>query len=117
MSYSAGAFHLLALLCTLIVEASGMALWARLAYHRPGRAVVCTILANLVVHTLFWYSQPFFTFAWPWSLYLEELLIVLLEASIYWRVLTLSGFSAWLLSFFLNLASFLAGLWLWQLLL
>lgn len=111
---SVASTHLIALICTLLVETTGMALWANFAYPHPRRAIICTIATNLVVHTLFWYSQPLFTFQWPLGLYLAESLVVLIEGSIYARFLHLKGPTPWLLSFALNAASFLAGLWLWQ---
>ena len=75
------------------------------------------LLVNLLVHTLFWYSQPIFTTDWPVGLYRAELLVVLVEGALYKRVLSLQGFTPWLLSAFLNLCSFFIGLWLWQYLL
>jgi len=114
MHFSAALFHLLALLWTLLVEGTGMAIWARIAYPQPWRALLCSILVNLVVHSLFWYSQPAFTSYWPITLYLAELLVVLVEGAIYARVLAISRVTAWLLSTFLNLTSFLTGIWLWQ---
>lgn len=106
--------HLTALLCTLFIEGVGMAVWARLAYPHPKRAIVCTLATNLIVHTLFWYSQPYFTFRWPLGLYIVELLVVLIEGTIYARILNIKGPTPWLLSFALNTASLAAGLWLWQ---
>jgi hypothetical protein len=117
MLYNTTIFHLLALLGTLLVEVAGMAIWARLAYPRPWRATGCAIAVNLVVHTLFWYSQPLFAAAWPFGLYWAELLVVLVEGALYARLLSLPGITPWLLSALLNLASFLAGFWLWQTLL
>jgi hypothetical protein len=117
MTYGAGIFQLLALLCTLGIEGAGMALWARLAYHRPWRATACALGANLIVHTLFWSLQPLFARPWPWGLCIAEAIVVLLEGAIYARCLALSGYTPWLLSCLLNLASFVAGAWLWGLLL
>lgn len=114
MIYSAGVYHLLALLCTLLVETSGMALWAHLAHCKLRHAIVCAIAVNLVVHTLFWYSQPFFSAAWPWGLYTAEFVVVLVEGALYARFLQLSRSTPWLLSTLLNMASLLAGLFLWQ---
>jgi hypothetical protein len=116
MTYTPGLFHLLALFCTLGVEVGGMAIWACHAYARPWLAIFCALVTNLLIHTLFWYAQPFFTTHWPWGLYGAELLVVLLEGAIYARCLGLTAITPWLLSFLLNLASLLAGLWLWQLL-
>ena len=117
MHLSAGSIHLFALTLTLLIEATGMTLWAHLAYPRFWRAIGCSLLVNLLVHTLFWYSQPIFTTDWPVGLYRAELLVVLVEGAIYKRVLSLQGFTPWLLSASLNLCSFFIGLWLWQYLL
>jgi hypothetical protein len=121
MHFSAASFHGIALAWTLLTEGSGIALWARLAYpHRRcdlWRAVGCSFAINLIVHTLFWCSQPlFFTYGIA-GLYSAELLVVALEALLYARLLPLPGITPWLLSMLLNLASFLSGLWLWQTLL
>ena len=116
MIYSAGVYHLLALLCTLVVETGGMALWARLAHSTLWRAILYAIVVNLVVHTLFWYSQPLFSPVWPWGLYAAEFIVVLVEGALYARLLQLSGYTPWLLSAALNTVSFLIGLALWQLL-
>lgn len=115
MLYTAASIHFIALLCTLLVEGAGMAAWACLVYPHPKRAIACTLITNLIVHTLFWYSQPAFTFRWPLGLYSAELLVALIEGTIYARILKLQGPTPWLLSFVLNTASFFAGLWLWQL--
>ena len=117
MHFNAGTVHLLALFCTLVVEGSGMALWASLAYPRPWRAIGCAIIVNLVVHTLFWYTQPIFVADWPFGLYRSEVLVVVVEGALYARLLALSGITPWLLSTLFNLASLLTGLWLWQTLL
>lgn len=105
---------MLALLWTLTVETTGMWVWARIAYTQPWRAVAASLVANLVVHTLFWYSQPFFARFDTTGLYIAELLVVVIEGTIYARMLQLPGATPWLLSALLNLASFLTGLWLWQ---
>jgi len=117
VTYSEGIFHLIALLCTLLVEGAGMALWASFAYSRPWYATGCALVVNLIVHTLFWYSQSNFAAEGSWGLYRAELLVVLLEGMVYFRFLSLRGITPWLLSFCLNLASFLAGLLLWQIIL
>lgn len=117
MSYSAETFHLIALLCTLTVEGIGMALWARLFYPQPRRAIAIALVVNLVCHTLFWYSQPLFVGWWPAALYGGEFVVVLLEGASYAFLLHLKGITPWLLSFCLNAASFMAGLLLWTLLL
>ena len=116
MSHNAALYHLLALLCTLFIEGAGIAVWACFAYPHPRRAISCALAVNLVVHTLFWYTQPLFTFAWPTGLYLAEFLVVLVEGLLYARFLKLPGYLPYLLSATLNIASFLAGLLLWQLL-
>jgi hypothetical protein len=117
MSYSAGTFHLIALLCTLAIEGSGMALWARLAFPHPWRALTGAIIANLIVHTLFWYAQPFLFTQWPQGLALAELLVVLVEGTIYAHVLAIPHLTPWLLSLTLNFVSLFLGLLLWQLIL
>lgn len=94
-----------------------MAVWAYFAYSRRWYAVGCALVANLLVHTLFWYTQSIFAEGWPWGLYRAELLVVLIEGTAYRYFLSLRGFTPWLLSLLLNSASFLAGLWLWQILL
>ncbi|MCC6457812.1 MAG: hypothetical protein IT328_22845 [Caldilineaceae bacterium] len=118
---SAASFHIIALSWTLLIEAIGIALWARLAYphcrRALWRALGCSLAINLLVHTLFWYSQPFFFTYGIAGLYSAELLVVALEALLYARLLPLPGITPWLLSLLLNLASFLSGLWLWQILL
>jgi hypothetical protein len=114
MHLSAGSFHLLALFWTLSVEAAGMTTWARIAYPQIWRATGCCLATNLVAHTLFWYSQPFFALYGNAGLFLAEGVVILLEGAVYWRVLSLSGVTPWLLSTFLNLASLVTGLWLWQ---
>ena len=40
----------------------------------------CALAVNLVVHTLFWYSQPLFSMYESSGLYLAELLVVAAEA-------------------------------------
>jgi len=117
MAYSEGVFHLIAILCTLCVEGTGMALWAYVAYPHRGYAIGCSLVVNLVVHTLFWYTQSIFSAHWPWGLYGGELLVILIEGTAYHYLLSLRGLTPWLLSFSLNLASFLAGLWIWRILL
>jgi hypothetical protein len=117
MAYSEGIFHLIALSCTLLVEGAGMAIWAYFAYARRWYAIGCALIVNLLIHTLFWYTQSSFTELWPLGLYRAELIVVLIEGSAYRYFLSLRGLTPWLLSFSLNLASFLAGLWLWQILL
>jgi hypothetical protein len=117
MHYSAEGFHLIALLCTLGIEATGMALWAWRANPDPWRAIRCAIVVNLIIHTLFWYTQPLFVSPWPLALYVQECLVVMLEGAIYARYLALRGITPWLLSLLLNSASFITGLLLWQFLL
>lgn len=117
MVYTEGVFHLIALLCTLLVEGAGMAIWAYFAYTRRWYAIGCALVVNLLVHTLFWYTQSFFSEPWPLGLYRAELLVVVIEGTAYHYLLFLRGYTPWLLSFALNLCSFLAGLWLWQILL
>ena len=114
MHLNAVSVQLLALCWTLLVEVTGMAIWARFAYPQPWRATLCALLVNVIVHSLFWYSQPAFTIYWPISLYIAELLVAFVEGSIYARVLAISHVTAWILSILLNLASFLTGIWLWQ---
>ena len=47
----------------------------------------------------------------------RECVVIAVEGALYARLLALSGITPWLLSILFNLASFLAGLWLWQTLL
>jgi hypothetical protein len=117
MPLNAESFHLIALFCTLTVEGVGMALWAHFAYPQLWHAITIALVTNLVVHTIFWYSQPLFVGHWPAALYGAEFFVVLLEGAIYARCLHLGGITPWLLSFFLNVASFLVGIYLWQFLL
>jgi hypothetical protein len=117
MHFSATNLHLIALASTLLIEGIGIALWARLATPHLWRAVGCSLAINLVVHTLFWYSQPLFFIYGNVGLYSAELLVIALEALLYARLLPLPGIAPWLFSTLLNSASFLSGLWLWQTLL
>jgi hypothetical protein len=110
-------FHLLALLWTVAIETIGIALWARFAYPHPWRAIASCLAVNLVVHTLFWYSQPLFARYGLTALYSAEVLVVVIEGALYAHILARTGVTPWLLSALLNLASYLTGLWLWQYLL
>lgn len=116
MSLDVETFHLIALFCTLTVEGVGMAIWAHFAYPQLWRAITIALVTNLVVHTIFWYSQPLFIGRWPAALYAAECIVVLLEGLSYAYFLQRRGITPWFLSFFLNAASFLAGILLWQLL-
>lgn len=113
---SAGVYHLIALTWTLATETLGMAAWARLAYPRPKRAIMVALAVNLLVHTLFWYSQPFIAQSWPWGLYVGEIAVVLIEGWLYMRGLALARLTPWLLSLVLNAISLFSGMWLWQIL-
>ena len=116
MIYSASVYHLIALAWTLATETLGMALWARMFYLRPGRAIRYALGVNLLVHTLFWYSQPLLAQNWPWGLYAGEIAVVLLEGWLYRRSLALARLTSWQLSLVLNALSLFSGLWLWQML-
>jgi hypothetical protein len=114
MPIDPGTVHLVALLGTLLVEGAGITAWARLWRLRPDRALAAALLVNLVTHTLFWYAQPHFARFGPAGLYGAEIVVVLVEALFYRQRLALTGTTAWLLSFTLNLASFGAGILLWH---
>ncbi len=117
MTYGSGLYHWLALLVTLVVEGTGMIVWVYVLQLPRARSMLLCLAVNLIVHTLFWYSQPLFLYDWPAGLYRAEVLVILLEGAAYAYGLARRGWHPWLMSLTLNVASAGAGLWLWQVLL
>jgi hypothetical protein len=108
--------QLIALTTTLLVEGLGMAFFAWiLPGWRPRWriAVGLSLLVNLVSHTIFWYSLPYFALQIPASVTIAEIIVVLLEGAVYAATVARPAWSGWLVSFALNWASWLLASYVW----
>lgn len=114
------AAHLVALVVTLLVEGTGMAVLLRVwgsSRAQVQRCVFVCLGLNLLTHTIFWIAYPLVPLEATLRLWGFEILIVIVEGLIYHRVCPLSLPRAMGISLLLNLASFWLGNYLWQLVL
>ena len=110
--------HATALFVTLTTESIGAALYAAWSGNTdPEIRRIALIVAgvNLVTHTLFWYSFPVGIFDHRLELLVFEVLIVVVEALVYSRLIFNSLRESLVVSSVLNLASFFAGELAWLL--
>ncbi len=114
MSQSAAAFQWVALLATVVVECSALALWAMFTRRSPAAAGAAALLVNVVVHTLFWRLQDDFAPGGMAALYGAEAVVVLIEAVAYTYLLHLTFGRALLCSLVLNLLSYRGGILVWS---
>lgn len=109
--------HLIALLATLVIEGAGMALLAALL---PGwrprwrRAVVLALALNLVSHTIFWYTLPLIPLSPETAVPLAELVVIVVEGTVYATTVARPSWTGWLVSLALNCASWVLSSYLWR---
>jgi hypothetical protein len=106
----------LALGTTLVTEGAGMALAARLLKRPVWRWLLTCLGVNCAVHPVFWHTFQYVPGDWPLNLLMAEGLVVLVEAAAYWALLRSGPLKALALSFGLNLASTLIGIWVFRVL-
>lgn len=116
--HSGSAAHLIALVVTLLIEGTGMAvllsIWGS-SRAQIQRCVLVCLSVNLLTHTAFWLAYPLVPLEATLRLWGFEILIVAAEGLIYHLVCPLSLPRAMGTSLLLNLASFWLGNYLWQL--
>jgi hypothetical protein len=109
--------QLIALLATLVIEGTGMALLAALL---PGwrprwrRALVLALALNLVSHTIFWYTLPFIPLPPETAVPLAELVVIVVEGAVYAATVAHPAWTGWLVSLALNCASWVLSSYLWR---
>ena len=112
MLHSPAALQLAAWLCTLLVEAAGMALLTPPSARR--RAVAWALGVNLVTHPLFWLGHTrLLAGTGQAGLVGAEATVVLVEGVCYVAGLRWSWRRGFGVSLLLNLASYSVGLLLW----
>ncbi len=109
--------HLTALLLTLGIEGTGMAL---LAYALPGwrprrrRAVLLALALNLGTHTVFWYALPAVPLPPESGLPLAEAVVIVVEGAVYAATVARPRWSGWAVSLALNYASWVLSSYVWR---
>ena len=109
--------HLLALLLTLSIEGTGMALLAALLpgwRRRWRRAVLLALALNLVTHTIFWYALPLLPLPPERGLPLAEAAVILVEGAVYAATIARPRWTGWLVSLALNYASWVLSSYVWR---
>ena len=109
--------HLLALLLTLSIEGTGMALLAALLpgwRRRWRRAVLLALALNLVTHTIFWYALPLLPLPPERGLPLAEAAVILVEGAVYAATIARPAWTGWLVSLALNYASWVLSSYVWR---
>jgi hypothetical protein len=106
-----------ALLVTLFSEAGGMILY--LTLRRPHtlsgwRVVVVVLGVNLITHPLFWATFPQIEMPFLPRLYLAELIVALVEGSVYRYLCRFGWIEAMGLGLALNAFSTVVGILFWQ---
>ncbi|MBX3001353.1 MAG: hypothetical protein KF893_22720 [Caldilineaceae bacterium] len=106
-----------ALFVTLLSEAGGMILYWALRRKDAvglGRVVAVVLAVNLITHPIFWATFPLIGLPFPLKLYLAELIVALVEGSVYRLLCRFGWIEAMGLGLALNAFSTALGIALWQ---
>jgi F0F1-type ATP synthase assembly protein I len=110
---SSASLQWIALFTTVVVESSGLIVWALVTRRSALAAGAAALLVNVIIHTLFWRLQPAFAPGGLAALYAAEAVVVLVEAVAYIHLLQLTWGRALLCSLVLNFLSYHAGILVW----
>ena len=109
--------QLVALLATLAIEGTVMALFAViLPGWRPHfrRAVLLALGLNLISHTVFWYALPHLPLPPAQALPLAEWIVIAVEGAVYAAAIARPSWTGWPVSIVLNYASWVLSTYLWR---
>ena len=107
------------LILTIVVESIVVLVLARYLYNKRNYAdiVIASIIASTLTLPYFWFILPNYIHQRLPYVITGELIIILIEAVIYWRLLKLEPKHALIISFLANCTSILVGILVNQLIL
>jgi hypothetical protein len=101
-----------ALILTIVVESTVILILTRYLYNKRNYAdaITVSIIASALTLPYFWYILPSYIHQRLPYVITGELIIVLIEAVLYWRLLKLEPKHALITSFLANCSSIIAGI-------